>query len=177
MARTEEDIRRSLAESLKGKPLTVLAEVKSVDQTARTCDIDDDGVIMYGVRLQCIINGNTGIVIYPKTGCQVLCARIEESDYYSVVHASEIDKLEIKIQDKSLALDSNGFVFNEGTIGAVKADKMVEWMMKVYNDLTTIQALLLTSPVAGNGANLAISFTPQTPSPQLSYFADDKLKH
>ena len=125
MARTEEDIRRSLAESLKGKPLTVLAEVKSVDQTARTCDIDDDGVIMYGVRLQCIINGNTGIVIYPKTGCQVLCARIEESDYYSVVHASEIDKLEIKIQDKSLALDSNGFVFNEGTIGAVKADKIL----------------------------------------------------
>ena len=177
MAKTEEDIRNGLSEAFKGKPVTVLAEVKSVDQTARTCDIDDDGVIIYGVRLQCITNGSTGIVVYPKTGCQVLCARIEDSDSYSVVHASEVDKIELKIQDKSLTADSNGFVFNGGTIGTVKADKMVEWMMKVYNDLTTLQALLLSSPVAGNGANLAISFTPQTPSPQLTDFADDTLKH
>ena len=177
MAKTEEDIRRDLSNALKGKPVTVLAEVKSVDQTARTCDIDDDGVIMYGVRLQCITNGNTGIVIYPKTGCQVLCARIEESDYYSVVHASEIDKLEIKIQDKSLTADSNGFVFNGGSIGSVKADKMVEWMMKVFSDLQTLTTLLFTSAVAGNGSPLAIVFTPKTPQPQLSDFADDALKH
>lgn len=40
-------------------PETVLAEIKSVDTTARTCDIDNDGVLMYGIRLQSIVQGNT----------------------------------------------------------------------------------------------------------------------
>lgn len=177
MAKTDEDIRRELAEALKGKPVTVLAKVKTVDTNARTCDIDDDGVEMFGIRLQCITNGTTGIVIYPKVNSQVLCVRIEENDCYAVVHTSEVDKLEIKIQDKSLEVDSNGFVFNGGTIGSVKADKMVEWMTKVYSDLQTLTKLLATSAVVGNGAPLAITFTPQTPQPQLTDFADDTLKH
>ena len=73
MARTEEEIRQALAASLKNKPVTVLAKVTAVDTTARTCDIDDDGVEMYGIRLQCITDGNTGITVWPKVGSQVLC--------------------------------------------------------------------------------------------------------
>ena len=177
MARTEEEIRQALAASLKDKPVTVLAKVSAVDTTARTCDIDDDGVEMYGIRLQCITDGNTGITVWPKVGSQVLCLRIEEGDTYAIVQTAEVDKLEIKIEGKSLTADKDGFVFNNGTVGSVKADKMVEWMAKVYADLQTLITLLLTSPVAGNGAALAIAFNPTTPQPQLSDMTDDAHKH
>ncbi len=177
MAKTEAELRQQLSEALKPKPVTILAEVKAVDDSKRTCDIDDDGVIMYGIRLQPITQGSTGITVYPKVGSQVLCSRIEDEDNYMVVHASEIDKIEIKVSDKSLVLDKDGIVANGGTIGSVKADKMVEWMTKVYSDLQTLITLLSTSAVAGNGAPLAIVFSPQTPNPQVSDFADDTFKH
>ena len=177
MARTEEEIRRALATSFKEKSVTVLAKVTAVNTAARTCDIDDDGVEMFGIRLQSITDGTTGITIWPKVGCQVLCLRIEEADGYTVVQTAEVDKLEIQVQDKSLTADGNGFVFNGGTVGSVKADKMIEWMTKVYADLQTLISLLSLSPVAGNGAALGIVFNPQTPQPQLSAMTDDLLKH
>lgn len=174
---TEQDIREKLGEALKRNPVTVLAEVKGVNQSDRTCDIDNDGVMVYGVRLQSITNGNTGVLVVPKIGSQALCVQIETTDNFMLVHASEVETIELSVEDKTFAMDKNGFIFNGGTIGAVKADKMVEWMMKVYLDLQTLTALLLSSPVLGNGANLAISFNPQTPQPNLNDFVDDTLKH
>ncbi len=177
MAKSEQEIRDLLHSSLKSKPITVLASVKSVDTAKRTCSIDDDGVVMYGVRLQPITQGSAGITIYPKVGAQVLCAKIEEGDDYMLLHASEIDKIEATVDSKSLVLDKNGVVVNDGSIGCVKADKMVEWMMKVYSDLQTLVGLLSSSAVKGNGAPLAIAFAPTTPQPQVSDFADDAFKH
>lgn len=179
MARTEEELRREMAKAFKQKQVTILAKVKSVDQSKRTCDIDDDGVIVYGVRLQPITQGNTGITIYPKVDSQVLCVQVEGSDDYMVVHASEAEKVEIKIDDKGLVINKDGAVFNDGTIGSVKADAMVQWMSSVYQDLQLIKATLtggVTTP-AGAGS-MTVPYTGgQTPEPQLSDFADDALKH
>lgn len=174
---TDDDIRRQLVNALGKLPETVLAEVKSVDTTARTCDIDNDGVLMYGIRLQAIVQGNTGLVLYPAIGSQVVCCRIEDTEQYMVLHASDIDQAQLTIGDKSVKMDKNGFTFNDGTVGAVCADKLVEWMSKVYSDLQTLITLLSTSPVAGNGAPLGVVFTPATPSPNLADFTDDAFKH
>ena len=176
---TEQDIRDKLGEALKRNPVTVLAEVKGVNQSDRTCDIDNDGIMIYGVRLQSITKGNCGIVVIPKLGSKVLCVQIEKTDSFMMLHASEVDSIEINVAGKTLAADSNGFVFNGGTIGSAKTDKMVEWMMKVYNDLQTLSGSLASFPVttpAGPGTGTVV-FTPQTPSPQLTDFADDTLKH
>lgn len=177
MALTEEEIRKGMARAFHQKPVSILAEVKSVDSNKRTCDIDDNGVIIYGVRLQPISQGATGVTIYPKVGAQVICLRIEDEDNYMVVHSSDFDKMEIKVSDKSVVIDKDGIVINNGSIGSVKADKMVEWMTKVYDDLQTLVALLSASIVTGNGAPLGITFTPTTPSPVLSNFEDNAFKH
>lgn len=174
MGKTDEDIRQALLRSTKGKQVTVLAEVKAVDSTKRTCDIDDDGVVLYGIRLQSITEGSTGLTLYPKVGSMVLCLRVEDSDDYMVVHASEIEKAEVKIQNTTMVIDGNGVVFNGGSVGSVKADKMVEWMTKVYADIVSIQTTL--GSLFGQ-AVFGIPFVMQTPSPQLSDFADDTLKH
>ena len=176
---TNDDIRKKLEEAFESGPVTVLAEVKGVNQSDRTCDIDNDGVMIYGVRLQSITKGNCGIVVIPKLGSKVLCVQIEKTDSFMMLHASEVDSIEINVAGKTLAADSNGFVFNGGTIGSAKTDKMVEWMMKVYNDLQTLSGSLASFPVttpAGPGTGTVV-FTPQTPSPQLKDFADDTIKH
>ena len=139
---TDDDIRRQFARAFGNLPETILAEVKSVDTTARTCDIDNDGVLMYAIRLQSVVQGNTGLVLYPAVGAQVVCCRIEDTEQYMVLHASDIDRAQLTIGDKSVKMDKNGFTFNDGMVGAVCADKLVEWMTK----------LLSTSSVAGNGA-------------------------
>jgi hypothetical protein len=61
--------------------------------------------------------------------------------------------------------------------GLVKVDPLVSWMQKVHADLTTLQSLLLTHPVAGNGAALALSFNPTTESPVSSTLENSKFKH
>lgn len=145
MAKTHNDIRTQLEQALKGRPVTIMGRVVKVDASGLTCDIDNDGVVIYGVRLQCVTDGATGFVAYPAVGSQALCLRIEESDSYMVVSASKIDKVAIA--------DGTG-----------KTEDLIGWMAKVNADFQTLQNLLSVSPVAGNGVALGIAFTPQTPS-------------
>jgi len=177
---TEEDIRQGFQNlAKKQQPVSVLAEVKSVDQQNRTCTLDDDGLMMYGVRLQCITQGNTGILMIPKIGSRVLAVQIEETDQYMVVQAAETESVEINIGQQKIVMDQNGIVLNDGTIGMVKCDKMVEWMAKVYADMQAIQLTLMggvTTP-AGPGS-LTVAFTgSNTPNPDVTTFADDNFKH
>ena len=168
---TDNDIRKKLGEAFGSEPVTVLAEVKGVNQSDRTCDIDNDGVMIYGVRLQSITKGNCGIAVIPKLGSKVLCVQIEKTDSFMMLHASEVDSIEINVAGKTLAADSNGFVFNGGTIGSAKTDKMVEWMMKVYNDLQTLSGSLASFPVttpAGPGTGARRSGTGYSSRPAAS---------
>ena len=93
MGKTHNDIRNQLEQALKGRPDTIMGRVKKVDANGLTCDIDNDGITIYGVRLQSIVGGNGGVVVYPSVGSQALCLRIEESDSYMVVSASEVDQI------------------------------------------------------------------------------------
>ena len=89
MAASEQEIRQRLAENFGRKPVTVLGKVVSVDKAERTCVVDDDGVKMYGVRLQCITEGESGVLVRPKVGAMVLIVDIEGTGEYMVVQASE----------------------------------------------------------------------------------------
>lgn len=154
------------------------ATVKSVDDTV--CTVDVGGMELTDVRLRSVVNNDQGrILVTPKVGSTVLIGDLSNGAFtdLAVLRFAEVDKVEVTIDSKSLVLDKNGVVVNDGSIGCVKADKMVEWMMKVYSDLQMLVGLLSTSPVTGNGASLAITFEPTTPQPQVSDFADDAFKH
>ncbi len=154
------------------------ATIKSVADT--TCIIDLGGLELTDVRLRAVVNNDQDrLLITPTVGSRVLVGDLSNGACrdLAVLGYAEVDKLELAIGDKKIAIDKNGVVVNDGTIGCVKADKMVAWMAKVYADLQTLISLLSSSVVAGNGAPLAIAFAPTTPLPQVSDFADDKLKH
>lgn len=154
-----------------GAGIVFNAKVKSV-QGDTTCTVELDGLTVSDVRLRAVVNGETSkILVTPKTGSHVLVADLSgDLSQLAVVGYSEVEKIEVDANDE--------IVFNGGeNKGLVKVESMVDWMQKVYNDLQTLVGLLSSSAVAGNGANLAITFSPTTPSPNIDDFQNKDVKH
>lgn len=168
MAASEQEIRQRLAENFGQKPVTVLGKVVSVDKAERTCVVDDDGVKMYGVRLQCITEGESGVLVRPKVGAMVLIVDIEGTGEYMVAQASEVEWIEVVLDGYKITADKEEVVFNEGTDGMVKVTEMVSWMNKAKSDLETIATAL-------RGLGAAVTLT--TPVATKSDFEDVKIKH
>lgn len=174
---TPEEIRNRLAASFASLPGTILGTVKSVDSVERTCTVDNDGIDMPSVRLQCITGSDKGMVLFPKPDSYVLVVRIENTDEYGIALTSEIESFEMTVGQMSVSVEENAITFNGGKVGMVKLDQLINWMQNVYNDLQKLTTLLASSPVAGNGAPLGIAFVPVTVNPEQSVFEDTKIKH
>lgn len=179
MAKTEGEVRRLLADfcrKVSAGSEMILAEVVSTDIMEKTCVIVDDGAEYYGVRLQPITGGNAGIVLVPKAKAFVLVSQIEGGDL-AVVMASEYESISIDIANTKILMDKNGIVANNGANGLVKINKLIEWMDKVYSDLTSLKDTLATHLVAGNGSPLELKIDFSTPKPIKSDFEDTRFKH
>jgi len=174
---TDDDIRQALLDFVANNPQTMLALVTDVDEESLTCTLNNDDSEYYDVRLSLVDDSVQSIVNIPKVQSYVLASIIEDSEDFVVTFCSEITKRIITIGNQKFVADANGFAFNDATYGMVKIDKMVEWMQKVYSDLQMLKSLLSTSPVSGNGAVLAITFSPQTENPDISTFEDTTVKH
>lgn len=166
---TEQEVRQLLAQFIGVNKPTLLATVKSVDKIENICVVDDDGTEIPGIRLRCITGENNGIVAYPKKGAYVLCVKVEDTEEWAVIKASEYESIEMTIESLVINGGDNG--------GLVKIDAMIDWMQKVYADLQTLKTELSTWTVAGNGAPLALVFNPTAPNPIKSDFEDTKIKH
>lgn len=143
--------------------------VDVVDKDARTVDVSpiNGSAPLLDVNLQANQGGSAGVVMFPKVGSHVVVTFLSQCTAVVVV-CEEVESVEITC---------DSIVANDGKHGLVKVDKMTDWMNKVYNDLQSLITLLSTSAVAGNGAPLAIVFTPTTPVPVVSDFEDTKIKH
>ena len=159
MAKTEADIRRELEQALKGRPDTIMGRVKKVDANGLTCDIDNDGVVIYGVRLQCVTDGATGFVVYPAVGAQALCLRIEETDTYVVVNTSEIDQI----------------IINGGQNGGLLNISSLENYLDQLNTAIAAALTAVGASTAASGPTGAAKFNEMKPS--LTNHEDTKIKH
>ena len=159
MAKTEGDIRRELEQALKGRPDTIMGRVKKVDADGLTCDIDNDGVVIYGVRLQCVTDGATGFVVYPAVGAQALCLRIEETDTYVVVNTSEIDQI----------------IINGGQNGGLLNISSLENYLDQLNTAIAAALTAVGASTAASGPTGAAKFNEMKPS--LTNHEDTKIKH
>jgi hypothetical protein len=165
---TENEVRQLLAEFMGVNKPTILGTVKSVDKDECTCVIEDDGTEVPSVRLRPITGSNNGIVRFPKVGAHVLAVKVETSEDWMMVEATEYE---------SMLINCDSIILNDGENGLVKITEMVSWMQKVYNDLQALKTQLNTWPVVGNGSPLALVFTVTTPQPAQSTFEDKKIKH
>ncbi len=161
----ETDVRdaiRKIAGTDNRNDIFFTAEIVSV--SGETCTVKHDGLELTDVQLNASVNGNVkNLLIKPKVGSMVLVADMGDGKQDLIVIGwSEVETITINNGE-------NG--------GLVIVGKMNDWMQKVYNDLQTLKGLLQTSLVAGNGAPLAIAFTPSTTTPSVSNFENPKIKH
>lgn len=160
MAKTDQEVRELLARFIGINRPTMLGTVKGVDKTENTCTVEDDGVEWLGVRLRAITGDNNGIVAYPKSGAYVLCVKVEDTEEWAVVKATEYESIEMTIESLVINDGNNG--------GLVKIDAMISWMQKVKTDLTTISTAM---------QSLGVPVVITTGQPVKSDFENTKIKH
>lgn len=93
---TPEQIRDGLKEMAKAHGPTVsnIAKVKSVNESAATCELEDeDGQLIFDVRLRPVLNGKKSFIQIPKVGSFVLAVRIEDDEDWMVIGCDEVTKV------------------------------------------------------------------------------------
>ena len=157
----------------------LIGTAKNVTDT--TCIVGrEDAPPLNNVKLNAIDDDlDSYITVIPAENSNVIVGIIETLKTEAVVlRCSEVQKLIVKIGDRTFTIDKSGIIFNDGeNHGLVKIAELVEWMGKVYSDLQTLKSQLSTHPVAGNGAPLALAFSPTTPNPTQDTFEDKNIKH
>jgi len=127
------DALRQLASQV-GPDSSMLAQVKSVNEGALTCDLYDEesDLVFYDVRLQPVEDGNEAMTIIPKVNSWVLAVRIESSEDWYVVGVTEADKWRVKIDQAMIEQDSTGFLIKNGNDTLLQAMQLiVEAIQKV----------------------------------------------
>ena len=129
-----------------------VCEVLEIDQDEKTVNVKpvDDTAEIYNVRLQAESESG-GLVLFPKVGSMVLIVFINKNNA-AVVNTSEIEKLELVIENSELQIDKDKFLFKREQV-QLEVDqegfllkKENETLKKLMADLiTAIKALKFTT--------------------------------
>ena len=167
---------RQISGAKGGSGLILVGEVKSVE--GETCTVNVGGLELDEVRLTAVNDGADGkLLLTPKEGSMVLMADLSGGNLrdLAVIGYTHIEKGEASFDQ--IAIEADSIELNGGDNGGlVNIEKLKEWMQNVESDLATLQALLESSPIAGNGAPAAIAFTPKTKSVSAG-IEDDRITH
>lgn len=136
---TTNELRRAFQQKYGEKPVTILGTIAAVDENSKTCNINDDGFIMYGIRLQSVTNAAAGILKVPKIGAQALAVKIEDGDGFMLLDCAEYDKI----------------IFNGGTNGGlINIQSLVNKINAIENDLNSLKTVFKSwTPVAQDGGS------------------------
>lgn len=127
---TTNELRRALQQKYGEKPVTILGTIAAVDENSKTCNIDDDSFMMYGIRLQSVTNAAAGILKVPKIGAQALAVKIEDGDGFMLLDCAEYDKI----------------IFNGGTNGGlINIQSLVNKINAIENDLNSLKTVFKTT--------------------------------
>lgn len=131
-----EQIRRLLDErmNMASPPATLLAIVQSVNEIEMTCTLYDEETELeyYDVRLRPVIDGNEGLIVFPKTGTWCLAARLENTDEWMVIGCSEVDKWQLKIGETTIEQDAAGLLIKKQNDTLRQAvELIIEAVMKI----------------------------------------------
>lgn len=133
--------------------------VKSVDEAKGTMEVwpdDGDKGFFFPVMLRSSVKDLKGIVMIPKVGSEVTYASIGGANEFTIVNASELDKVLIDVG--KISISCNDIVINNGdNHGMALVMKVAEEFQKVQKDVNQLKGLLngiFTAPIPepGNGA-------------------------
>lgn len=130
---------------------TFPAVVLSVDKANGTCKVSDGDIEYTNVQLCAVIDGNNDkFFLFPKISSSVLVSPINEDIHRLYVEAfSEVESLELNIQNVKFQIDQDGFLLK----------KQNENLKKLMSDLIgAIKAMsfALTTPDTINGTTTTL---------------------
>lgn len=179
-----------LAEALRGlggiKSSDIFpATVKAVND--ETIDVmAADGTEYFDVQLRANIDGEKGMIIKPATETTVIVGRIDMSNRLFVLMFSQFEEMTLKIDEMSIQLNKNGFVFNEGKLGLINIDILtdkINALIGAFNNHTHIIATggIATQGTAAEQATVAPVTVPAITEKHdtliRSDYEDEKIKH
>ena len=156
--------RRLMAMARSASATTFPAKVVSVDETARTCVVDDDGVTYDDVLLFAVKDSSLkGMTVTPSVGSRVLVTKIAGSNMLYVSMYSQIEAAMITIGDKcSVSVDSDKvevttdqITFNGGDNGGLVILQKVQDNLNQLKDYVTAMNNAISAGFTGVGEGLA----------------------
>lgn len=80
--------------------VTIIARVKSVNETESTCVLEDeDGQEYLDVRLRPVLTGNNSFIQIPQNNCYAMAIRIEDDEDWMIIACDRIEKIKWTIGD------------------------------------------------------------------------------
>lgn len=128
-----------------GPDVLVYADVLSVDETARTCDVVTvDDVEIKGVLLQSEEAANIDILLLPAVDSRVLVGNIENSADWVVIKCGALQAIKI---------NCTAIEFNGGTLGGIpKRDGVKAQLNKLEQDVNNLKTVFSGwTPVPNDG--------------------------
>lgn len=154
MSKQRSKIKQSLKDLMNTGDVIFPVTVKSIDEDACTIDVETaEGMEIFEVKLRAVKTEKYGCIIFPKKYTTVQICRINDDNDYLMLHADEVEKIYWKIEDMTLEVTKDGFVFNGGDKkGMVLLEKTVERLNKIEQDINNLKtAFSGWSPVSQDG--------------------------
>lgn len=129
---------------------TFVATIVSVNKEKSTCVINDDDLQYENVKLTAKTDeSNSKWVLFPKVGSTVLVSAIENDLHHLYVHFfSEIESIELTIDETKLQIDNNGFLLKKEneTLKKLMVDLLKEIQKMKFTTNTGSTILLVNKP-------------------------------
>lgn len=142
---TSEQARRALKAFIRANSAGgagMLLRVVSVNESENTCLLadDEDSSLEYTGRLRPVIDGNAGVIIYPKLNTWVIAEGMPETADMLIISIGEVSKVKATCATSELEISSAGFSIKKGeTLGAILSD-LVTQIQAITCNVTAVGA-------------------------------------
>ncbi len=185
MSKTREEILQALRGLTADSVEIYSGIVKTVSESDATCEVELLGGLVVPVRLRATIDGLKGIVPVPKANSNVVVAEIDAGSGYTLLRASELQKVLIDVPEIALTCDK--VVINKGdNKGIVKLEELKKNLdaLKDYIKDTLEPAISdgITAVGVGdaaNGTTGATTFKGKVSAKRITFsnMENTKIKH
>lgn len=137
--------------SKRGQPqemYSLVATVTAVDTAERTCDVQpvNGDAEIFRVRLQAAINGDSGAVMIPTVGSEVVVTFLNEKTGY-VALCSELDRVELVVDGITVELNGLGLrLASEQSDIKTEINALVDTLSGLVTTLQTFQVVTPAGP-------------------------------
>lgn len=104
-----------LRELLKKPERVFPVTVTSIHKPNCTIDAKTvEGLELFDIKLRAVADTKTGYIIYPKKDTTVQICRTGDEDDYLMLHADEVESMELIIEGVKYKVDKQGYVVSKG---------------------------------------------------------------